>query len=307
MRRYTLPAAFRMESYFINRESPQAYKLWAWYPLDDMGGGVVKERTLRHDGQNLNGFAYTQGSNWEFAPDGTPALHFHPTDDFLDGDSDPGMLLQGDLTVSAWVWMDAVPAEGDYYAITSYSAVGETEATNAQYGIYIQTVGGLTSLSTFHENGAGTNNRVTSAVALGAGVWNNVIMRRDTTAKTIGYFINGSEEAAQSYSNNPTGGSSGTFEIGADLAGTDGYLDGFMRDVRFYDTVLPASVCQQMFYRESRFDLYMDPKRSGRAFRTVTPVARDRDVEAVAAIPVASLPDKLDTTPVPGMVLMSVP
>lgn len=301
----------RPDSWDVNRDSPQAFGLWAWYPLDDVAGTVARERTFRHDGQTLDGFGAaastpTASSGWGWAPDGQPAIHLDGSNDFLNGDTDLGMKLAGDLTLSAWVWMDAIPADGSGYCVAGYSGLGETSADNHQWALFINNAGGVVTLEGFHESGSGTNQRVSSTLTVAAGAWQHVVLRRNNTTLTYDFFVNGVADAGGTYAANPTGGADATFEIGADRQGTLSFFDGWMRDLRFFDRVLPDSLCQAMYLRETRYEMYGQLLRPGRR-RSIARITRPFPCEAVSDLAVSETPEVADRSLPPGQTLISVP
>jgi hypothetical protein len=288
----------------VNWESPQAFGLWAWYPLDEMGGEFARERSHRQQALTLTGFAHSLTSGWVPAPDGHPALKFDPTNDHLIGSSASGMSLSGDLTIMAWVWLDANPSSKFVVASRGFNA--ETEATNFTFAFYLRLVTGSIRPEGFHENAGGTNNTVQAAsLAVSAGQWQHVVLRRDTTAKRYDFFLNGVKETGSTYTTNPTGGGSAVLCLGADRNGELDYMDGWMRDVRFYDRVLADELCQLPFHEPGRLDLWSMPHR--RSLKTGNTVSRDRDVEAISDPGISDMAEKADRSILPGFPLISVP
>jgi hypothetical protein len=105
--------------------------------------------------------------------------------------------------------------------IFSILATGETEATNAQVIMSLNS----TTLAPFslHENGAGVNNVVTSTETIAAAASNNVgntllhlTVTRNATTRTVKFYYNGGLLFSDTYTTNPTGGTSAALFIGTE-------------------------------------------------------------------------------------------
>jgi hypothetical protein len=96
------------------------------------------------------------------------------------------------------------------------AAYGDTEVTNALYGIYVNPNG---FLAMFHETGAGTNIEALSTYRVPLNTIIDVTISRNTATKVYSLWVNNVYQGDFSYSSNPTKGTSPTQKlyIGADV------------------------------------------------------------------------------------------
>lgn len=124
--------------------------------------------------------------------------------------------ILGNISVEAWVMLPTAFTAGSQVISAACGASGETTATNFAYIFDIH----YSSASNygwgyFHESGSGTDNTGQtpfSNTLMPALVWHHVVWRRDTTANTHEFHLNGARVGnAVSYTNDPTGSTSGLF------------------------------------------------------------------------------------------------
>lgn len=132
-------------------------------------------------------------------------------------DSSP-FRIAGDLTCELWWRKNVLITTGGIIRLFFCVAPNETEAVNALYQWEIRHVNSTTyEWRADHENGAGNNNPVSANYSVDLhplGLWQQLVLRRNTSAKTYEYFINGVRVGtAQTYAENPTGGTSAIFHF----------------------------------------------------------------------------------------------
>ena len=196
-----------------------------YYKLDETSGTTATDSS-----GNGNHGTYINGPTLNIAPliqDGR-AVSFDGTNDRIDG---PAVNVLGDVTVEVWYRPSSV--SGTMW-VMSHAASGETEATNTSYSIRV--VGG--SLRMLWEDGAGANTEITPGVTLVVGNLYHIVMERDSVAKTVTTTVNGAVITTISYTNNPTGGSSGVLGIGH-IYNTE-FAAGILDEVAVYDHLLGA-------------------------------------------------------------------
>ena len=143
--------------------------------------------------------------------------------------------ITGDLTISAWVKRNSSAAQD---TIVDMALDGETEATNHLYHLYFDSSG---FLNLIWEYGAGSNQTTQSSVAVSTptGTWSHIAVTRNVTTNEVKYYENGRQlGSTQSYTNDPTGGTTANLILGA--AGStlaDWPFDGLIDDVRLYNYV----------------------------------------------------------------------
>lgn len=153
--------------------------------------------------------------------------------------------ITGDLSLAATITPTALPSSNAAdWAVFSLDS-GETEATNALYGLGIRNNGGTSYWSYFHEYGSGNNKRVDSDVVVGGtGVRQTVVIVRDISAKTIKFIVDGVDEGDFGYSDNPTGGADTNFTIGKSASGGQ-EIQGTVDGVVLWDAALSVVDAQK--------------------------------------------------------------
>jgi hypothetical protein len=197
--------------------------LIAYYELDETTGVVVDELGT-NDGTN---YGSTRGEtgiiNYSF--------YFDGSNDYVGVPHDASLQITGNLSVSLWFYIDAFTT-GNH--IIEYRASGESEATNYLYSWLINSDG---SASYGHEYGAGQDEWRNYNPGLNTGEWYHLAMVRDVNLNEYNIYLNGEESDTWSFVNDPSGGSSGSLRIGADIL-TGKYHDGRIDEVGIWDRVL---------------------------------------------------------------------
>lgn len=153
-------------------------------------------------------------------------------------DEPTGLDLTGDMTLEFWIKPETLTNDQWYITMVNDADL-ETETDNLLFSIRANSTGVLTWM---HESGAGVNNVAARGAAdLSIGAWTHVACVRDSTAKNIIFYINGSSVETVAYTNNATGGANADFVIGALLAGGGNvYADGLFDEVRVWNDIRTA-------------------------------------------------------------------
>jgi hypothetical protein len=149
--------------------------------------------------------------------------------------SSSSLRLTGDLSITMAFKVNSL---GTAQTILSQEGNGETELLNVLYKIAILADG---TLQYFHENGAGVDNVLESATGIVATGDHTLTLRRDTDAKSVVIKLDGVTVIDDTYANNATGGSSGTFTIGSDVIGAT-FLSGEIYEVRIWNILIDQGV-----------------------------------------------------------------
>lgn len=149
----------------------------------------------------------------------------------FDGSSDKAEVTEGNLRVAGdvsfglWVKTDDITQSANA-GLIGIGEAGETEAENILYYLMLTTG---SAIQYFHEYGPSGNNQTTTfSYTLQPHVWTHVVCTRDLSEKEVKLYINGALVDDYTYTNDPTGGTSGDFRIGESnsAAGLGGKLTG---------------------------------------------------------------------------------
>ncbi len=158
----------------------------------------------------------------------------------LDGSNDcmtvgicPPLQISGDVTVEAWVYVNAYPTYTFPFAEIVQQAGRDNYEENNE--LYTLAISGDGLVDCFHENGEGVNNTLFSKNPVGMGKWTHLANVRDAAAQTYQIYINGVLDTTGTYKNNPTGGSNTSFFVGSNFDGLD--FDGMIDEVRIWNRV----------------------------------------------------------------------
>lgn len=229
--------------YALNTAHAQYTNLVACWPLFETSGTSAAEAVTGSDGGTIT---TTSGTAASFVADGTfgfvlnfpnnasTSLVIHGTA----GDYPRFRSLIGDLSCAFWLYLHAVPQDG---VILNIGGSTDLESRNYVFYYAVLNSGGNAKLEAFHEYGPGTNVDISSSGNLSATTWVHCAIVRDATAKTYNFYFNATPESAQSYADNPTGGTTATVIIGRDASSTSIPLNGRVCDLRLYDKVLAGS------------------------------------------------------------------
>jgi hypothetical protein len=150
----------------------------------------------------------------------------------------PDLQLLGNLTFSAWI--DRA-ANQEQWVVDFCIPDSENAAANHLYELSIDTNGEVTLE---WEYGGGTDEATTSSVGMPTtnGTWMHLGVVRDVGV--VRYFLDGAPLGTpQPFTNNPTGGTAGTFYLGGEPSSTSSksYLAGRQDEVRLQGVAQTAS------------------------------------------------------------------
>jgi hypothetical protein len=187
---------------------------WTTYTTanSDIPGDIIKTIAFDDDGYVWIG-DLSHGAAVLKPVEGNFALQFDGINDYLDAGSHTSLQLTGNITIEAWLKINALPSESFAQIVQRVGANNdETEADNCLFTMAITNTG---EIDAFHESGNGLNNSVLSERKLPIGRWVHVAIVRNTSNRTYQFYINGTGEEPKPFPNNPTGGTNSKTFIGA--------------------------------------------------------------------------------------------
>lgn len=222
-----------------------------WWKMDESswGGtaGEVKDASGNANHGVRVGNATTTSGKYNNA--GT----FDDNGDYVTVANSTPLEVTGDLSIDAWVKRNSTTAED---TIVDMAVDGETEATNHLYHLYFDSSG---VIHLIWEYGAGSNETTQSSKAVSTPIdtWSHIAVTRNVSTNEVKFYENGVQMGTtQSFTNDPTGGTTATFVIGA--AGStlgDWPFDGLLDDVRLYNYVqTPQQIRSTMNQGAVRFN-----------------------------------------------------
>ncbi len=218
--------------------SPLAY----WRCDENAGSGTLADSSGNGHTLTLHGVTPT-GEDPLTRYLGAASVHFMGGSGYASVSNSAPFRLAGDMTVELWIQIDRELVEGDIVALFHCVATGETSATNAQYQYSIRRLGSR-EYGLFHEYNSGVDQtrEIALPASFVAAAVNHVAIPRDTVLKVYEGYLNGESIGTVSYTTNPTGGGSTTFQVGRNPA-TGAIADpGASRDeMAIYPSCLAAS------------------------------------------------------------------
>lgn len=184
------------------------------------------------------------------------ALEFGGTNEYITLGNDASLLITGDLTIEAWVFIPSPPGDnGDpatsVFSILTFGTNGEDEATNQVYRLQVADANltpGVTDydFQLVHEYNGGIDQIINCPDDLDPvfGVWQHIAVVRNVAANSVVFYRNGVTRSSVNFSFDPTGGSSGVGVIAAGFGSTDtgddippagGLLTGRLDEVRVWN------------------------------------------------------------------------
>jgi hypothetical protein len=202
----------------------------SWYRaednfLDSAGG---------NNGTPQNGVAFAPGRDGQ-------AFSFDGIDDYVDLGTDASLDVSGSITVATWVNYQAYQNSNGYkYLFADFDAGG----TISQGAI------GLFGARMFwHQNMTdGTAIEPTGVTDLVPGQWYHLAVVRDDAAKTVKLYVNGVEDASETYAGDVVGLQSSKV-LGTSLpAGFPGdFFQGLIDDTSIFNRALSAAEVQSLY------------------------------------------------------------
>ncbi len=226
------PQGKRPEYFEINRESPQANGLVAWWPF------FGKSQTTLFDfsGRRKHGVV----NNGVWVPNvslGGNALNFNGTDDQVEYTPIEDLIS---LSISAWVLRRQVTVE---------VVVGNNHNSSI---LIFGPFGGGADLTLAYTGGE----TVTwDDLAPGVGAWHHVVITYDRPINEAIAYVDGLSLGPRTFTTPATWTGNGRPRyIGREF--DNGFFDGLMDDIRIYNRALPPSEALSLYDGATRWDLY---------------------------------------------------
>lgn len=231
----------------VTSSHPNWTNMVAYYKLNSSSGTTATDSKGSNDG-TLNNM---EDSDWvtsgAFAGPRN-ALNFDGSDDDVSVTDPSALQITGDLTIEAWVYADAIRSdEWQNVIVRCDGDDSEEEVDNYVYALLLQD---NATIKTLWEYGSGSNEYNTStssSSSVTTGSWFHVAMARDVSDNELKIYINGSQLGSTiSYTNDPSGGSSGNFHIGGNEFGNN--FDGMIDEVRIWNDVRTQTEIQDNMF-----------------------------------------------------------
>lgn len=176
---------------------------------------------------------------------GNEAYSFDGSNDYITAPSALSLQITGDISIAVWINADSY---SQYESIIQYANAGESEANNHLYNVTWANSGG--DIRLFWEYGGGNNVITDFNTNLNTGQWYHIVVVRDASETKAHLYVDGTLFGSETYSNNPTGGTTSQLWIGTD-GGTSGYFDGTIDEVALWDRTLSSSEVHDLFFLQS--------------------------------------------------------
>lgn len=189
-----------------------------------------------NDGTMVNG----ETSDWvaDTTSGGTYAIKFDSAaNERVQIAANDDVRITGDFSLSMWFRPDEKVE--NRIVISCGTDQDITEAENISWAFRMRNADGF-NWQYLHEYNTGTNEQINWTSAWSTGTWYSIILVRDTTAKTVSLYQDGTLVSTQGYTNNPTGGTTGLMEIGG-LSGQAAECLMRWDAVRVYNGILSAA------------------------------------------------------------------
>lgn len=204
--------------------------LAGYWPLDNGSGTSATDAST-----NGNTGTLTNGPTWTTGQIGS-AVDFDGTDDSVNIGTDSSLVFTTVETVSAWVYMDALPGSGTTGTIFYKYSSGDS---NYYYSLGIFNNAGPIKVR-FSTGGGGAATDSTSSVS--AGQWYHIVATFNRP--TVSIYINGILDKTGTDNVASFASGSGTARIGGI---TSNYFNGKIDDVRVYNRALSADEVAQLY------------------------------------------------------------
>lgn len=219
------------------------------------------------------------------------SIEFDGVDDYIQVTKDTALDIAGDLTLEIRFKLNVVDNGFSNQRLFSHSPDVDDDTNdnkNYLYSLYVNSDG---QLATFWEYTGGANETINSGIFLSAGVNYTVVMTRDATLKELKFYIDGTLQSTQPYSNNPTGGETCQVAIGNSGSDANRPLNGVVSFAAIYDKVLsPTRVSEHWLCDDEATvtaqgdiitskSMIRNPDSVARVFPINTPVEFDDDTD----------------------------
>lgn len=201
----------------------------AYWSMDEGSGTTVNDKTSRGNNGTISGAAWKPTSECKVGK----CLFFDGTNDSVDfGNISQRASISGNLTIAFWMKPTNITK-------------GRQNPVSKRYQSEFQfTLETNTSLSYYHGNGT-IYTSFSSPATLKQSEWQQVVLTRDTSTRTLKYYINGKLVKTQAYSStyDPVVSSS-SFLLGNGYAG---YYQGYLDEVILFATAKSADEIKALF------------------------------------------------------------
>lgn len=158
---------------------------------------------------------------------------FNGSNQYLSRASDASLQITGALTISCWIYCDALNK--------IYISKGNGNVSNYEYELSVATNGSLGFISSNGSNYFQSSTTTTGIIS--TSTWYYVMFRKTGSTNgvdTVDFRVNGTNYSTTVYSANISnvGTSSTALQIGARTAGTASYFDGLIDEVAIWDRYL---------------------------------------------------------------------
>lgn len=233
--------------FVLNRASPQAVGLRAWWPFGAGAGSLARDMAT--------GRAHGTASGAPLVADSIgSARSFNGTTDYIDVGSVEAVNIGGVLTLSGWInlstWSFVGGGSGAILADCDASAL------NFQYGLGVNASGKLIAVW-----GAAGTPLTGSNTAISLNTWHHFAMVRSgsTGAWVATYYLDGLADGSVSTATNPSSQSGLAIGRYGGL-GLGGYrIIGRLADIRIHNRDLSAAEVFQLCVPQTRWQLYGIP------------------------------------------------
>jgi hypothetical protein len=205
-----------------------------YWSMDEGSGNLVHDKTGTGSNGTISGATWEPASRCKVGK----CLYFDGTNDYVDfGNISSRASISGDLTISFW----AKPTN-----ITKGRQNPLGKAYGGEFDFTLETSG---SLSYYH--GSAGNDAApytsfgTNSNTLVNNTWAHVVLVRDTSTRTISYYVNGRRIKSQTYSStyDPVA-STRSFKFGYEYAG---YFQGYLDEVIIFSTAKTQSEINALY------------------------------------------------------------
>jgi glucose/arabinose dehydrogenase/PKD repeat protein len=206
--------------------------LAAGYAFDEGAGTTAADASGNGSTGTLTG-----GATWSVGKYGT-AIQLDGNDDFVNLDNPTGLRLIGSMTVSAWIYSAAFPAD-------DAAIVSKRSGTEVGYQLDTTTDRGPRTIGFKLTSSSGTNMMRYGASTLQLNTWYHVAGVYDATARTMNVYLNGQLDNGSLVGTVTASQQNSANNVNIGRRGTSGYaFNGRIDDTRVYNRTLSAAQIQ---------------------------------------------------------------
>lgn len=162
------------------------------------------------------------------------SMSFDGASDFIDCGNDSSLSISGDLTISAWVYIDA---HKNYNAIVS-----KISGTDRNYEILFRLTG---NVSFYTQTSGGTVDFTTSTTIIPINTWTNIVVTVDSgVTNGTKFYFNGVQDITTG--THTVVGNTANLNIGRRTTNAF-YMDGKIDEVGIFNTTLTQAEVQSIY------------------------------------------------------------